>query len=299
MVELSVIVVSYNTRDLLRRCLLSLDEAAQVIVVDNASQDGSADMVAAEFPRVTLIRNATNRGFGAANNQGLRIARHERALLLNSDAAARPDALRRIAEALDGPNVIAAGGSLISPDGSLQPSTANRLTLWAVTCEQFWLEKLFPHSRLLAPYWTTNRLPRDQVSDVGQVMGACLAMKRGLEFDERFFLYCEDTELCRRLADRGRIVYEPRAEFDHELGASSAGADRWKSIARYNRGKELYFRIHHGASAAFACWVLNRLGALVRLLIWLLIGPFKALRGGWPPQPRWFAKVLVAPIQGP
>lgn len=88
-------------------------------------------------------------------------------------------------------------------------------------------------------------------------------------FDERFFLYCEDTELCKRVSARGEIWYVPPAEFGHDLGASSEES-RWRAVAFYNRGKELYFEIHHGKFAALICFSLNRCGALLRLGIWAI-----------------------------
>jgi N-acetylglucosaminyl-diphospho-decaprenol L-rhamnosyltransferase len=266
----SVVIVSYNTCDLLRRCLQSLSEADEIIVVDNASADGSAEMVLAEFPETRLIRNKRNIGFGAANNLGIGTAQHELVLLLNSDARATSGAVAALASVFEDPGVVAAGGKLTHPDGKLQESAANELTLWAVFCEQFYLEKLFPTSKWLSPYWVSRRLLKrsDQPHPVAQVMGACLMMRKGADrFDERFFLYCEDTELCRRLQKHGRILYAPRSQFEHELGASSSGT-RWQSVALYNRGKELYFEIHRGKVAASLCWGLNRAGSLLRFVVW-------------------------------
>lgn len=292
----TVIVVSYETRDLLRRCLASLAEADEVIVVDNASTDGSADMVAAEFPRVRLVRNTLNLGFGAANNRGLDLATGDLVLFLNSDARAEPGALGRLAEVFDDPEVVAAGGRLRYPDGRVQPSCAGPLTLWAVFCEQTYLERLFPRSSWASPYWRTDRLPDDRPSEVTQVMGACLMIRPVERFDERFFLYCEDTDLCHRLGRHGKILYAPGAVFVHELGGSSR-QDRWRAVARYNRGKELYFAIHRGRPAAVMAFLMNRLGALLRLIAWLLttvatVGLWRSARS----RVSLFLRVLFAPI---
>lgn len=269
----SVIVVSFNTRSLLAACLRSID-FGEVIVVDNASNDGSADMVEQDFPHVTLIRNVANRGFGAANNQGLEVAKGSHALLLNSDIVARPGAIQDLVSAFQG-GVVAAGGALLSPNTqNLQESAAHRLTIWAVFCEQTFLERLLPGSRLFSPYWMSRRLP--QGGEVAQVMGACLMMRRigedFLKFDERFFLYCEDTELCHRLRASGQIVYRPSAKFEHELGASSRSM-RWQSVALYNFGKEQYFGIHRGHLQRALCCVLNRFGAILRILASGLVTP--------------------------
>ena len=291
-------MVSYNTCELLRRCLASLPDDVEVIVVDNASSDGSVAMVREDFPRVRLIENNTNRGFGAANNQGLDAMTGDVALFLNSDAWATPGAVEELSRAIQSGSVACGGRLVDSPQGdvlgSTQSSCCSELTLWAVFCEQSGLEKIFPGSPLLSPYWQTQRLlARDPVGPhrVAQVMGACL-MARPLErFDERFFLYVEDTDLCRRLSGHGTILYVPTAVFGHALGASG---DRWLSVARYNAGKELYFRIHHGLFACGLCLLMDRLGALGRCTAWSLASLFTlGQRPVFRARARLFWRVLV------
>lgn len=294
--RVSVIVVSFNTRDKLRRCLAALGTEHEVIVIDNASADGSPELVRAEFPHVRLIVNASNLGFGAANNQGLDIANGNLVLLLNSDAYVAPHAVGHLQDVFLDPGVVAAGPRLVNPDGTLQWSAARQLGLWAVFCEQTYLEKLFPRSRLFSPYWIQPA--GDGAVEVEQVMGACLMMRPGERFDERYFLYCEDTDLCRRLRQRGRILYVPSVSVVHDLGSSSAHS-RWRAVARYNHGKELYFRLHHGWAAWAACFLLNRLGALLRLMAWVLIALVRGLRVTDRGQVSMFARVLTAPVFGP
>lgn len=292
-----MVVVSFNTKEKLRKCLASLGDGHEAIVVDNASSDGSAEMVQSEFPTVKLIRNSINRGFGAANNQGVSVATRPYTLFLNSDAYAEPGAIERIALEMEKEGVIAAGGRLLNPDGTLQNSSANPLTLWAVFCEQFWLERLFPLSSLFSPYWNSARF--ETSADVAQVMGACLMVRTGSAgFDERYFLYVEDTDLCYRLSKLGRIRYVPEAKFVHELGSSSTS--RWQAVALYNRGKELFFEFHFGKSRAFMALLLNRLGAVLRLFFWsigtvvtlLLVPKFRR-------KVLLFWKVSTAPRRGP
>jgi len=294
--NVSVIVVSYNTKEKLRRCLAAIEPEHEVIVVDNTSSDGSAEMVAASFPSVVLIRNVENRGFGAANNQGLDVATRPLVLYLNSDCYAFPGAISLLASCFDDAAVVAAGGKLLNPDGSLQESVARSLTLWAVFSEQMLLEKL-PFTRT---YWCTREMVAKGLRECEQVTGAALMAQRLERFDERFFLYCEDTDLCFRLRKHGTIVFEPSASFTHDLGSSSTGVGRWKSVARYNRGKELYFSIHRGGFASFVCWLFDRLGALLRLVVWLVpclltLGIVKRFRD----QVGLFARVLTSPILGP
>ena len=296
----SVAIVSYNTKDKLRRCLEAISPEFEVIVVDNASADGSPEMVENDFPSVRLIKNHANRGFGAANNQAAAVATGSLILYLNSDAYSFPHAIADLAEVFEDPSVSAAGGMLLNMDGTLQTSSANRLTLWAVFCEQFWLEKILPKVKLFSPYWNTHELVRtDGPTGTPQVMGACLMTRHShIKWDERFFLYCEDTDLCLRLSSQGKILYVPYAKFTHELGSSSK--NRARAVGLYNRGKELYFEIHHGKLASAICFVIDRLGAIYRVLIWGLLTLASLGRvARFREQLRIFSQVLTFPRLGP
>lgn len=295
--RVSVIVVSFNTREKTRRCLEQIEPHHEIVVVDNASEDGSAEMIRDGFPQARLIANPTNLGFGAANNLGCDHATGDVVLFLNSDAYADPGAIDRLAAHFDDPGIAAAGGRLLNPDGTLQESVAGRLTLLAVFLEQTLLEPLF--RRVNLGYWKTRPSlawaeAHGRPCEVPQVMGACVMVRaqRGqpLErFDERYFLYCEDTDLCYRLERHGKIVYDPTAAFIHDLGSSSS-KDPARGIIRYNRGKELYFRIHHGPIAAGVCWAFDRMGALLRLIAWSgLSVPKPSARG----KVRLFWRVLT------
>lgn len=275
-IDLSIIVVSYNTCDLLRACLQSLASERyrlQLMVVDNASQDESAAMIRSEFPEVLLIANDQNRGFGTACNQGLQRSEGRYALILNADIEALPEAIDRMIEFMDThPEAAGCGGKLLNMDGSLQPSCAGNLTLWAVFCEQTLLSKAFPRSRLFGGYWRTW-WDFNETVEVAQIMGACLMLRRDatgelIRFDEEYFLYCEDTDLCFRLRQAGgKLFYVHDALFRHHLGASGA-TDRAKMIIYYNRGKERFFRKFHGRVAAAACRLINQFGAIWRWLLW-------------------------------
>lgn len=274
--EVSVIIVSYNTRELLRECIESIlceqgdGLGVEVIVVDNASADGSAAMVAERFPQVRLIANPDNRGFGAACNQGMEVARGRYALILNADIRAQPGALQRLVEFMDAhPDAAICGGQLRYPDGRVQPSCARDLTLWWVFCEQSLLAKLFPHTRLFGGYWRTHWNLRTTI-ETEQVMGACMMLRRPFpRFDEDYFLYCEDTDLCYRVRQAGgKIYYVHDAVFVHHLGASGE-SQRAQMVIYYNRGKERYFRKFHGAWQARVCRWLNKGGALLRMLLGL------------------------------
>jgi GT2 family glycosyltransferase len=274
--EVSVIIVSYNTRELLRECIESIlceqgnGLGVEVIVVDNASADGSAAMVAERFPQVRLIANPDNRGFGAACNQGLEVAQGRYALILNADIRAQPGALQRLVEFMDAhPDAAVCGGQLRYPDGRIQPSCARELTLWWVFCEQSLLAKLFPRTRLFGGYWRTH-WDFSATIETEQVMGACMMLRRPFpRFDEDYFLYCEDTDLCYRVRQAGgKIYYVQDAVFVHHLGASGE-PQRAQMVIYYNRGKERYFRKFHSAWQARVCRWLNKGGALLRVLLGL------------------------------
>ncbi len=300
--RLSIIIVSYNTRELLAECLASLPLQHEVIVVDNASVDGSAEMVAQDFPQAILIANDRNLGLGAAVNQGFQQMTGDLALLLNSDARAESGAIERLIQVMyENPDAVACGGQLRHLDGSVQASCCGRLTLWAVFCEQTLLEKIFRGSRLFNGYWQTRWVLQEPgtIHEVEQVMGACLMMRPIEQFDEDYFLYCEDTDLCHRLRRHGRILYVSDAVFVHALGASSRG-NPWRAIAFYNRGKEMFFAKHHSAGKARWCLFWDRVGALKRLALWgipclLTLG----LAGRFRRQAACFWRVLTCPVSGP
>jgi len=227
-------------------------------------------MVAERFPQVRLIANPDNRGFGAACNQGMEVARGRYALILNADIRAQPGALQRLVEFMDAhPDAAICGGQLRYPDGRIQPSCARDLTLWWVFCEQSMLAKLFPRTRLFGGYWRTH-WDFSATIETEQVMGACMMLRRPFpRFDEDYFLYCEDTDLCYRVRQAGgKIYYVHDAVFVHHLGASGE-SQRAQMVIYYNRGKERYFRKFHGAWQARVCRWLNKGGALLRMLLGL------------------------------
>lgn len=229
--ELSVIIASWNTCAILRDCLTSVARHLapidhEVIVLDNASSDGSPDMVAAEFPAVRLVRNTENRGFGKANNQGMRLARGDWLLLLNSDTQLTDGS---VAELYRGvriePGIAVAHCRLVYPDGRLQHSTYRFPSLRRAVIEDLGLYKILGARRagdeLLGGYWE-----HDEERDVDAVAGAFMLLPRAVfeetgGFDERLFMYGEDIEWCRRIHERGgRVRFYPQASIVH-LGHAS------------------------------------------------------------------------------
>lgn len=272
MPDLSIVIVSWNVCDLLRRCLCSIfsrvDDglSCQVIVVDNGSSDGSAQMVAAEFPAVCLIANAENRGFTAGNNQGLAIASGRYVFLLNPDTEVVGDALATMVAFADAhPDVGVVGPQLRNPDGSVQSSRRRFPTLATAFFESTWLQPLAPR-RLLERYYVLDQ-PDDAVLDVDWVDGAALLARRAAvdqvgPLDEDFFMYSEELDWCRRFRQAGwRVVYLPTAQIVHHRGKSSDQAVAARHI-HFQTSKVRYFRKHHGALAA-ECLRLFLLGNYV------------------------------------
>jgi GT2 family glycosyltransferase len=246
--EIAAVVVNYNTRDLLRACLRSIhaERIAEVVVVDNASTDGSPEMVRSEFPEVRLIANAGNPGYGAGANQGIAATRAPCVLLLNSDTLLCPGSPSRLADRLDRhPRVAIAGPRLLNPDGTLQPSCFPYLTPFNVLVLNTWLNRFL---RALPRYRPTWRGTPSQ--DGHWVKGAALAIRRvALDamdgFDESYFMYAEELDLCHRLHCGGwEIHYAPEASVVHLEGAST-DQNRHAMAERLFLSLEQFYRRHY------------------------------------------------------
>jgi GT2 family glycosyltransferase len=257
--DISVIVVNWNVRELLRRCLHSVlnptsGVALEVIVVDNGSTDGSIEMVRQEFPTVRLIANSDNRGFPAANNQGIAVARGRYVLLLNPDTEVTGDALATLLAFADAnPDVGIVGPQLLYPDGRVQSSRRRFPTLTTAFFESTWLQPYAPR-RLLERYYISDR-PDNLIQDVDWLCGAALmARSRAIAqvgpMDEGFFMYSEELDWCRRFKEAGwRVVYLPTARVVHYEGRSSAQVLPARHI-HFQTSKVRYFRKYHGRFAA-------------------------------------------------
>lgn len=302
--DLSIIVVSWNVRDLLRACLASVTRdqrseirsqksvargpwavgpplisdsyplTSEIIVIDNASSDGSAAMVAAEFPAVRLIANTENRGFTGANNQGIAVAQGRYVFFLNPDTVVVGDALAAMLAYMDAhPEVGACGPQLCYGDGSLQSSCRRFPTLVTALFESTPLAWHWPNNP-----WARRYRMEDGVSppraplvigpgeiatppsfagkagtgiDVDWLVGAALLVRRELlaqigGFDEGYFMYSEELDWCRRAKDAGwQIVYLPAAQIIHYEGKSSEQVVAARHI-RFQTSKVRYFRKFHG-----------------------------------------------------
>jgi GT2 family glycosyltransferase len=271
----SVVIVSWNTRELLRGCVEStlaarkeLGRPVDVIVVDNASSDGSAAMVRQEFPDVRVVANASNVGFAAATNQGLRESHGRYLLLLNPDTRATPDFLQvLISFAEDHPEAGAVGPRLVGKDGMDQVSCFPLPTLSRELWRLFHLDRFHAFARYPLSLWRSGSPQR-----VESIQGACMLIRRealdqtGL-LDERFFIYTEEVDFCRRMLNLGwQIFWVPSATVVHYGGESTAQVGARMFVELY-RSKVQYFRKHMGAWGAVAYKGVLVAATLPRLVV--------------------------------
>jgi GT2 family glycosyltransferase len=274
--DLSVIIVSWNARDYLVQCLNSLSSDVcrypmEIIVVDNASSDGSPESVEQGFPNVRLIRNEANLGFAKANNLGIAQSRGRYLALINSDVKVLPDCITRLVDyCAQHPEAGMVGPRILGGDGKLQRSCHGFPNLWNMFCRGIALDSLFPHVRLfggyLMPYWDHDNLrPVDILSGCFWLVRREALLKVGL-LDEGFFMYGEDMDWCRRFwVNDWQVVFIPGAEAIHYGGASSANAPVRFFIEK-QRANLRYWKKHHSWFAQQCFFLILCLEQLLRML---------------------------------
>ena len=281
-IKVSIIIPSWNTKDLLRNCLESLIRldspknslkfAIEIIVADNGSTDGSVEEIKKEKlkmkndkVKLKIILNKTNLGFGAANNQGMKIAQGEYFLLLNSDTVVKNRAPLKMAEFMDKhPEVGALGCKLLNSDGSLQPSAGPFPSLGVSLV------------MLFAEHWLGDlvRASFTQTKEVDWVMGAAMmvrpeAVKKAGLMDEGIFMYMDEVEWCYRLKKAGyKVMFYPEAEIIH-LGGGSSKTGRKDPILNIYRGLLYFYRKH------YPLWQLSLLKIMLKLKA------YGAIFSGW------------------
>ena len=293
--DLSIVIISWNVRELLRRCLDSIRESlkgekgksllVETIVFDNGSADGSADMVREGFPWVHLIESEVNLGFTKANNLAIYQSEGRNILLLNPDTEVVGDALATMVAYMEShPRVGALGPQLLSPDGTIQSSRRRFPTLATAFLESTVLQPWFQGSGILKRYYVLDR-PDDETQPVDWVVGAALLIRREAfhqvgPLDEEFFMYSEELEWCYRLKAQGwEVVYLPTAQVVHQEGRSSEQVLPLRHI-HFQRSKLLFFKRHYGwRGEVLRCFILSTYFYLFLLegLKWL-VGHKRPLR---------------------
>lgn len=285
--KLSIIIVSYKVKDHILSCLSSIfenraDWPLEVILVDNNSKDSTVDMIKDDFKNVIIIENDRNLGFAVANNQGLKKATGEYILFLNPDTKVLPETFdKSIAFLENNPEAGAVGCRILNPDGTLQYSCKSYPSFWNYFFESTFLYKLFPKNRWIGKFYMTN-FDYAEVKEVDVVSGAYLLMRsRLLEeiggWDERFFIYSEETDLCYRIKKSGKKIYFiPQAQIIH-WGGKSTSQSPVEMFKQDHKSRYLFMRKHYNMITIFFSECIIFIGVCLRTALWGLLNIFRTL----------------------
>jgi GT2 family glycosyltransferase len=305
-VKLSILIVNWNSRDHLRRCLATIEATCvelcpQIVVVDGASFDGCGEMLAADFPSVDFVQSRENLGFGGSNNLGFKKVQGEFVLLLNPDTELKPGAVACLLEQFAAlPDAGLLGPRLLNSDGSLQTSCVQS---FPTPINQFLdsdsLRRVFPKSSL---WGVGTAFSSASPSEVEAVSGACMLLRSStfrdlIGFGSEYFFYGEDMDLCARIrAGGGKIYHVPAAEVLHHGGVSTTGQFSKFSTVHLRQSVFLFIRKHQGRMRAELYRSLMACSALIRITVLLPLFVLSALRiarpGGngvkkWTAVLRW------------
>ncbi|MCJ7740906.1 glycosyltransferase family 2 protein [Candidatus Microgenomates bacterium] len=288
--KLSIVIVSFNTCGLLEKCLNSvyqsiaaggLSASTEVIVVDNASRDGSLQMVEEKFPKVRLIKNKKNLGFAAGNNQGIKSAKGDYYLLLNSDTELLKDTLKLLLGEMEkNASLGVVGSKLLNKDNTIQPSAGFFPDLTRVFLWMTFLDDLLSRFVAIHPYHVENGNFYDKKQEVDWVTGACFLISRkavekaGL-LDEGIFMYGEEVEWCYRIKKAGyQVEYFPQASIYHYKGQSAVRAEG-AGIDQEYLAVIYFYKKHQPSWKLPIVKLLLALGALLRLFVFGIIGRYR------------------------
>jgi GT2 family glycosyltransferase len=251
----------------------------EVVVVENGSGDGSAEMVKQNFPQVRLMENRINIGFASANNQGAELASGRYILFLNPDTVVRPNALDSVVGFVDQHQEIGVVGCrILNPDGSLQHSCRSFPSLLNYFFESTFLYRVFPRNSVAGSFYMTG-FDHDQTREVDVVLGAFLLIRRDIfeglgKFDERFFIYSEETDLCYRVKRaQKKVVFFSGAEITHH-GGSSTSQDSVRMIQQDHRSRFLFLRKHRSGLTVGLSLIIMFVGVVSRSLLWSLTAAY-------------------------
>ncbi|MBX4258437.1 glycosyltransferase family 2 protein [Clostridium estertheticum] len=284
--DISIIIVNYNTKQLLADTIQSVIDTVgqityEIIVVDNASSDGSIEMIKKQYPKVNLIENKDNLGFPKANNIGIKQAGGRYVLLLNSDTKVLDNCIQKCLEYMDG-NIEAGaiGCKLLLTSGKLDHACKRGFpTPEASLYYILKLHKLFPHSKKFGEY-TLNYLPIDEINEVDALTGAFMMVRKkvidkaGL-LDETFFMYGEDLDWCFRIKEAGyKVIYYPEAVTIHYKGGSSK-RKRYKTIYEFHRAMYIFYNKHYRDKYNFIITGIVFVSITVKMTLAFIINFFK------------------------
>ena len=276
--DVSIIIVNWNTKQLLHNCIESIYEQAgdvdyEIIVVDNGSTDGSAEMVKNEFPEAILLENSRNRGFAAANNQAIAIASGKYVFLLNSDTIILEGAIEKLKFFADSyPEVAVVGPRVLNPDGTHQLSCFMFPSILNMLLSVTYLYKVFPHSRFFGRErmtWWDRSITREV-----EVVSGCAMFVRREAFeqvgvmDATFFMYAEETDWCYRFKKSGwKVVFAPLAEITHFGGQSTSQRPAAMTV-ELRKSILKFVKNHQGSTAYLIARFLTAFFFAIRLPVW-------------------------------
>ncbi len=281
--DLSIIIVNWNVRELLEKCLVSIfkdppRKIFEIIVVDNASCDGSPEMVKEKFPQVKLIKNKENLGFARANNQAIEQSEGRYVLLLNPDTIALSGALDNLVDFMEThPEAGAVAPRLLNPNGSPQPSCLSFPTLAAMGIRAVFIEGLWPNNPISRQYLMRNFNYQSE-AEVDQPMGAALMVRRAALdkigfFDESSFMFFDEVDLCFRLKKAGwKIYFTPKSEVIHFLSQSINRWGFWNLSWHWTRSRNHFFYKHFGLKALLWLYLFDVLRVTIVIGILFIIG---------------------------
>ena len=281
-IDVSIITVNYNSTELLKNCLESIEKFTQgisfeIIVVDNNSMTRDIEGLQQDCNGLTLIKNKVNEGFGTANNQGVKVAKGKYVLLLNNDTIFFENSIKKVfdfAESSEGNEIISC--KLLNEDKSTQKSVYDFPTLLNVLTSNLFLYLLFPNSKYFNKYHLMNK-GINRITEVDVVTGAFLFMHRkvfeGLGgFDERFFFYMDDTDLCyRHKKNNSKVIFFPETSIIHLKGKSAKG-ESWFKNKYQSLSTIKFFQKHFVGLKFFLALIIHYVGLLIRIPLFILGG---------------------------
>lgn len=281
-IDISIIIINYNNFHLLDECLKSIyeftnDISFEIIVIDNNSSEGDVSNITSKFKNVRLIKNKDNKGFSAANNQGFKIASGEYYLILNNDTIFFENTIKKIFDFVcSRKDRIFVGCRLLNTDRTYQESVMNFPSLWNTLCDSLFLSKIFKRNK----FFNKNALSFNNVDDIIEVdviKGAFMFcksddIKQLNGFDENFYFYSEELDLCKRFKDSGgKIIYYPKTSIIH-IGGATVGDDKLFFYKNQAIARIQYFQKHLFGINFFLAVLFYYLGILIRIPIYFIFG---------------------------
>lgn len=302
MPDITIIIVSWNSRRDLERCLPSLvagsrQHAFELILVDNASSDDSVAYTRSIIPEAHIIASTANTGFAHANNQAMTIAHGRYVCLLNPDTIVHDGALDDLMAFMDGrSDVWVTGPALLNGDGTPQRTGVRFPSLWNITVEAFFLDRIFPGTRLFGAHRELYKTGPDPRA-VDFVQGSCIVTRKNVigkvgGLDEGYFMYFEETDWCKRVAAEGGAVWVvPGARVTH-FGGGTLGHYDERRLLHYHASLFRYFRKHHGVAARVGVRAVIMVRSWIRVIVWSIVAILRpALRRDALSAIRGYARI--------